>query len=401
MEVEQENIQENAISVHLAEKRTYPSAGVSCETPGMDHDAAWKRLFGLPVLIEHMLEGFARPIAERHDLGTPLQLPADSVDADARQRHGDAAWRVYFEDDSRRRSLVLLIEFQSGIDPSMATRMHGYAGAARERLRRQGASDLDGETRVLPVVLYSGRPPWHAPGAAAEVIVTADGEAWLPLSGAYLLLDANRRAGEDLPGDNLVAAVFRLNAAKTPVGMADRLRAMPRDLSAEAVRALIDWMRMVFPKRFTQTDAAEVIASLEREFPEIVKEEGVMMALAERARQWEEEYTREGFEKGLKQGLERGEKRGLEQGIEQGIELGLVRGQAQGLEQGLAAERELLCRQAARKFGAAVGDALARHLAGTSDPDRLAGIGERIVDCGTGAELLGWLDSDRDGADAQ
>ena len=204
-----------------------------------------------------------------------------------------------------------------------------------------------------------------------------------------------------MPGDNLVAAVFRLNAAKTPVGMADRLRAMPRDLSAEAVRALIDWMRMVFPKRFTQSDAAEVIASLEREFPEIVKEEGVMMALAERARQWEEEYTREGFEKGLKQGLERGEKRGLEQGIEQGIELGLVRGQAQGLEQGLAAERELLCRQAARKFGAAAGDALARHLAGTSDPDRLAGIGERIVDCGTGAELLGWLDSDRDGADAQ
>ena len=339
----------------------------------MNHDAAWKRLFGLPVLIEHLLEGFARPIAERHDLGTPLQLPADSVDADARQRHGDAAWRVYFEDDSRRRSLVLLIEFQSGVDPSMAARMHGYAGAARERLRRQNASDPDGESRVLPVVLYSGKPPWHAPGGAAEVIVTADGEAWLPLSGAYLLLDANRRAGEDLPRDNLVAAVFRLNAARTPAGMVDGLRAMPRELDGEVARALLDWMRMVFPERFPQPDAAEVIASLEREFPEIVKEEGVMMALAERARQWEEEYGREGFEKGLKQGLERGSRGGAQTAAPNG----------------------------GPQVRAAVGDALARHLAGISDPDRLAGIGERIVDGGTGSELLDWLDADRDGADAQ
>ena len=271
--------------------------------------------------------------------------------------------------DGSGRSLVLLIEFQSKVDPSMAARMHGYTGAARERLRRQDASDPDGETRVLPVVLYSGDPQWHAPGGAAEVIVTADGEAWLPLSGAYLLLDANRRAREDLPRDNLVAAVFRLNAAKTPGGMSDRLRAMPRDLGDEAVRALIDWMRMVFPKRFPQSDAAEVIASLEREFPEIAKEEGVMMALAKRAQEWEEEYGRQGFEKGL--------------------------------EQGLAAQRELLRRQAARKFGTAAANSLFRHLAGISDPDRLAGIGERIIDCGTGAELLGWLDADRDGTRPQ
>ena len=94
-----------------------------------------------------------------------------------------------------------------------------------------------------------------------------------------------------------------------------------------------------------------------------------MMALAKRALEWEEEYGRQGFEKGLQQGL----------------------------AQGLAAERELLCRQATRKFGAAAGDALARQLADISDPDRLAGIGERIVDCGTGAELLAWLDADRDG----
>ena len=93
-----------------------------------------------------------------------------------------------------------------------------------------------------------------------------------------------------------------------------------------------------------------------------------MMALAKRVQEWEAEWHRQGFEEGLKQGVE--------------------------------AERELLCRLATRKFGTATGNALVRHLADISDPDRLAGIGERIVDCGTGAELLEWLDADGDGTDA-
>ena len=71
------------VSVQCAKKCLYPSVGVPCETPVMDHDAAWKRLFGLPVLIEHLLKGFARPVAERLDLSTLRQLPANSVDADA------------------------------------------------------------------------------------------------------------------------------------------------------------------------------------------------------------------------------------------------------------------------------------------------------------------------------
>ena len=42
----------------------------------MDYDAAWKRLFGLPVLIESLLTGFASPVAERLYFSTLRQLPA-------------------------------------------------------------------------------------------------------------------------------------------------------------------------------------------------------------------------------------------------------------------------------------------------------------------------------------
>ena len=60
----------------------------------------------------------------------------------------------------------------------------------------------------------------------------------------------------------------------------------------------------------------------------------------------------------------------------------------QGREEGRAEERALLLRQAARRFGADTAEALGRLLEGVDDADRLAEIGEMIVDCETGGELL-------------
>ena len=68
------------------------------------------------------------------------------------------------------------------------------------------------------------------------------------------------------------------------------------------------------------------------------------------------------------------------EGREQGLE--------QGREQGRAEERALLCRQAARKFDAAAAQRLAAALAEVADPDRLAEVGDWIIECGTADELL-------------
>jgi len=70
----------------------------------------------------------------------------------------------------------------------------------------------------------------------------------------------------------------------------------------------------------------------------------------------------------------------LEQGIEQG--------RAQGIEQGRHEERALVCRLAGRKFDAGAAEELAAALAGVTDPDRLARVGDWIIECATGSELL-------------
>ena len=52
-------------------------------------------------------------------------LPARYVGHDLRQRYGDLVWRVRFQDD-RWLYVVLLLEFQSALDRSMAVRMLTY-----------------------------------------------------------------------------------------------------------------------------------------------------------------------------------------------------------------------------------------------------------------------------------
>ena len=56
-------------------------------------------------------------------------------------------------------------------------------------------------------------------------------------------------------------------------------------------------------------------------------------------------------------------------------------------------ERALLVRLATRRFGAGTGERLAAMLSRIDDPARLAGVGDRIVECATGAELLAHVEA--------
>ena len=152
----------------------------------VNYDAGWRHLLGLPVMMEHLLRGFAGPVADLLDLSTLRELSAGWTEADpgtaakARRRYGDGVWRAGYADGSGR-SLVSLLEVQSRGDRGMAERIRRYEGVAYNRLRRQGAMDADGELRLVSIVVHTGRYPWTAPGGADRIEVTADGEAALPV----------------------------------------------------------------------------------------------------------------------------------------------------------------------------------------------------------------------------
>ena len=71
-------------------------------------------------------------------------------------------------------------------------------------------------------------------------------------------------------------------------------------------------------------------------------------------------------------------------------------GRKEGREEGIAEERRLVCRMAARKFAADTAPRLSALLEDVADPERLAQVGEWIIECETGDDLLARIhDADR------
>ena len=144
----------------------------------------------------------------------------------------------------------------------------------------------------------------------------------------------------------------------------------------ELRQAFADWLAALL--RRLEGDAETVPAHVGLNLEE------VKMTLEERVAEWPKPYIRQGREEGITLGREEGIGLGRAEGISQGRAEGI----SLGREEGLAHERQLLRRQAAARFGAATADRLARAFAAEADPERLAAVGEAIVRCSTGDELL-------------
>ena len=89
--------------------------------------------------------------------------------------------------------------------------------------------------------------------------------------------------------------------------------------------------------------------------------------------QLEEARTMQTAATAFQRGLDEIRREGREQGREQGIELGRV---------------SVLRQLAARKFGSAVAEELARELEGTPDPRRVARAAEALLDCDTAVDFV-------------
>ncbi len=216
---------------------------------------------------------------------------------------------------------------------------------------------------MLPIVIYNGCPPWTVAGDVADLIATG-GEALAQYQPAlrYFLFDEGRVGGDDLPRRNLVSALIALetNRERERVpelvsGLIERLR----ELGDEGLtRAFGDWVEQILvPRRYRGAEKESLL-----------RLEEVRTMLAEQVQEWNAELIKKGREQGLKEG------------IEQGIERGIERGRAE--------ERALLCRLAARKFDAEAAQRLSAVLLRVVDPDRLAQVGDWIIECATEAELL-------------
>ena len=345
-------------------------------------DERYKTIFAFPRMVEDLLRGFvAREWSCALDFSTLRKMPAEYVSDDRLRRHGDTVWQVDFRDG---RHLLVLLEFQSGNDPGMALRVLAYSSLLYQELARNEMRTPDARRRLLPlmlpVVVYNGAAPWSAAQEVSELVEPVEGElgSYRP-SQRYRVLDERHAEEDDLPGRNLVTAVVRLERIRSPsdlVAVTEMLRDWLRGPEDAGLRrALTDWVLEI---------AQRLVPGGAGLGPEMTLED-VRMTLVERVSEWPKQWVREGRQEGLREGLREG----------------LQEGRQEGLREGLAHERELLRRQAVSRFGAGTAERLAGMLGDIADPERLAEVGEWLVCCETGDEVLARLDSAGSDADGR
>ena len=217
------------------------------------HDAAYKDLFSHPRMVGDLLRGFAAPEwCDTLDFSTLEKLPAEYVSDDLRRRQGDAVWRVRFHEETWLYLLVML-EFQSTVDPYMAVRTLVYTGLLYQDLIRRGDLGEDGRLPpVLPVVLYNGRPRWTAPVEVGDLIAPVrEALARFQPSQRCFLLDEGRWGEDDLPRRNLVSALVALENSGSAESLSEVLAALSDWLRSpeddELRRAFAEWVRRALP----------------------------------------------------------------------------------------------------------------------------------------------------------
>jgi hypothetical protein len=317
---------------------------------GPTHDPGYKHLYSHAAMVRDLLTGFIdADWVGKLDLGTLERCGSSYVSDDLRERADDILWRVRFDDAWLY--LFLLLEFQSGIDRWMAVRIATYIGLLYQDLinTKQLAAD-DSLPPVLPIVLYNGEPPWNAELAIEPLYhPVAPPLASFRLAQRYLVLDEIRIAERgNLPERNLSAALFQLEASRTPqqvrkiIGALVLWLASPEQASLR--RAFAIWLSRVFlPRRMPSADIPTI---------HDLHEVNIMLS---RTEPWDVQYERIGFARGL------------------------------------AAERNLLARQVRRRFGDDIATRSAALLEPIAEQPLLEELGERLIDSPDPADWLAAL----------
>jgi len=279
--------------------------------PRIPHDNSYKLLFSFPAMVRDLLTGFVnQPWLAELDLDTLEHVNGSYVTDDLRHLEDDIIWRVRFR--GRWLYLYLLLEFQSSVDNFMAVRILTYLGLLYQDIVKQGELSEAGKLPpVLPIVLYNGKPRWHAATDIADLIESPPGQLrdYLPHL-KYLLLDEGA-IDESAPWalKNLVAALFRLEKITTPEAMLQVVSGLVEWLSdpAQAAlrRAFVVWIkRGILPARLTGIEVPNLTDLLE-----------VKTMLSETVIEWTQQWKQQGVQEGMEIGLKIGEASILERQI--------------------------------------------------------------------------------------
>ncbi len=316
------------------------------------HDQSYKKLFSQPRAAAALIRDFAaKDWAHELDMTTLQPFPTETVGPDLKRRADDCAWHVRCKNG---RSVVFLFEFQSSVDRDMALRMLRYTERVLSVLRsNKTLLDPDGALPlVLAFVLYNGPHPWNAATTISEwaewhelspaMAQAIDG---LDVRHGYQVLDLLRAFPQDLlPGDSLLHWLAALERDPWP-NFPHVHRAMAARWAGEDCLAA----RQAFAKWTAERmEAPDVPDEVLDEIKERIEQPTEAEEMGQTYTEWVESHRQQGRTEG---------------------------------------GATMLVRLASRRFGAETAEKLA-GLVRAMGAEQLASVGDAVVDCDTGDELL-------------
>jgi len=347
----------------------------------MQPDATYKHLLSHAFMVEELLRWLVadlrgmRELVDALEFSTLTRVHEQSVSTGPtglHRRGNDMVWRVRLRErtgqgvdpqgdqaalpDGAWLYLVVMLEFQSGVDPLMALRIRGYVDSFHvEQWRGRRFRSTDHLTPVLPIVLYNGTARWTAAARVIDLVTprarqSGRGEAevtWradpLFAGDGYVLLDTHRVGPDDLRRDNAAALLAGLENpsretfAALVASLHERLRAPEL---RELKEVMLSWAAWQARRQVGVEWEAEEMAEVQLE-----DYDDIEAYYAARLEAWREEDRAEG-------------------------------------------QRVLLRRQAAMKFGAETAAGLAELLDGVTDQEVFDAVLAAIVECDTPARVL-------------
>ena len=315
-------------------------------TPRDNRDRIMKRMLRCPRVVRDLLALLPAKWTAAVDAASLRELPTEFIGERGDKRIADLCWLA---EGSGGDSAIVLIENQSASDRRMPARAMTRTGLLYEKLGG-AARGPDGRfPPALVVVVYTGHRPWRPPDDLSGLVRMPVGRSLPWLTGRrYARLDLRDVATQYPESGNRMAALARLTFAESAFGakrLFDALREWLDFADEDETRlyqCYLDWFYAIEPRlrpRGWDPDR-------DRKMEELMEEVSVLQRNTDR---WLERYGRE-----------------------------------------LLAER--LMRLAARRFGADTGQRLGARLENVDDPGLLDRVGDLIVDCETGEQLLASID---------
>ena len=279
-------------------------------------------------------------------------------------------------ESSRPWLYLVMLEFQSTVDYLMPLRIRNYVDNFHmEQWRGRRFRSTDRLAPVLPIVLYTGKPPWTAAPRVIDLVTpgatqAGGGQRGAPWRAAprfagdgHVLLDSHRVGPEDSRRDNAAALLAGLENP-SPATLPELVGALCRRLRAPELRELreivLRWVAWRARQAGLTIEAKDMAEVNRMENPDDVE-----TFYRTRAQVWEEERRAEGRVEGRVEGREAGRAEGRVMG-----------------------QRESMQRQAAMKLDAETAARLGAVLEGVTEQEGFDGVLAALLECDTPSDLV-------------